>query len=241
MAISRSNDGFSALPAGDPLADLDIGNPRKWATFMEDFLAYDVTQLVGGNPYTLTVENACVDTIVGPTGVLALTLGGTDNDSGMLRLTSVGVQTNAKRLYFEARLNLTLASGGTVAANEIFVGLSGAQTTTNFIAAGGTSLAADNCMGFIKYDAGATAFSVNRKVDVESTDATVWTPTDGTWVTLSFYFDGSSTYYYVDKALKSTLVAAVPTVVMAPTLYVKAGEAKANVLNVDYVLLALER
>lgn len=240
MAISRSTDGFSALPAGDPLADLDIGNPRKWAVFMEDFLAYDITQLVGGNPYTLTVENACVDTIVGPTGVLALTLGGADNDSGMLRLTSVGIQTNSKRLYFEAKLNLTLATG-TIAANEIFVGLSGAQTTTNFINAGGTALVADNCMGFIKYDAGATAGAVIRKSDVEGTDTGLWTPTDGTFATLSFYFDGSQTHFYVNGALKSSLTTAVPTAVMAPTIYVKAGEAKANVLNVDYVMVACER
>jgi len=239
MSIYRNTDGFSAVLASDPLADLDLGNPRKWAVFFDDFLAYDITQLIGGVPYTFTQTN-CVDTITSPCGILNLTLGGADNDGGELQTVEAPIATNSKRLYFEAKVALSLATG-TIAANEIFVGLATIQTTTNFMNAGGTALTVDNCMGFVKYDAGAAASAVLRKSDVESSDASVWTPTDGTYATLSFYFDGASTYFYVDKILKATLSGNEPTGAMAPTLWIKAGEAKANVLKVDYIMCASER
>jgi len=239
MAIQRNSNGYSALPQSDPLADLDIGNPRKWAIFMEDFLAYEIAQ-AAGNPYTLTQTN-CVDTIIGPTGVLSLTLGGADNDAGQLQLTETPFQTNSKRMFFEARWKLTLASGGTVAANEVFVGLASEQTTTNFMNAGGTAMTADDIMGFVSYDAAATLNSIQAENDVQSTDTGIHTIVDDTWVTTSFYYDGTQTYYYVDKALKSTLSGNEATSVVTPTLFIKGGEAKANVLNVDYVLVAAER
>lgn len=248
MAITRNLDGFSSFAANHPLADLDLGNQLKWATWMEDFLAYDITQLIGGNPWTLTATN-CVDTIVGPTGVLALTLGGADNDVGETQLAeSPWALTSGKRLYFQARFNLTLASGGTVAANEMFIGLGTEATTTNFMNAGGTALTVDNCIGFVKYDAGAAMASVARASDVESTDASVLTPTDGTWFTVAMYYNGTDVKFYTgsladgsDMALQSTLTGNIPTGVINPKLLIKGGEAKANVLNVDYILVSRER
>jgi hypothetical protein len=247
MPISRNLDGFSALPASHPLANLDLGNQFKWAAFWEDFTAYDITQLIGGHPWTLTQTN-CVDTIVGSTGVLALTLGGADNDAGQMQLAeSPFTPSSTKRLFFQARFNLTLASGGTVAANEMFVGLATEQTTTNFMNAGGTALAVDNCLGFVKYDAGASMFAVGRVSDVESTTSGVLTPTDGTWFTVSIYYDGTDAYFYRSSNADGSgaiLVATLTSDVVAvlnPTLFIKAGEAKANVLNVDYIGVWLER
>lgn len=237
--LTRNTSGFSALESGDPLADLDIGNPRKWAIFMDDFLAYEIAQ-AAGNPYTLTQTN-CVDTITGPTGVLVLTLGGADNDGGQIQLTEVPFATNSKRMYFEAKVKLTLASGGTIAANEVFVGLASEQTTTNFMNAGGTALTADDCIGFVKYDADSTLGSVVRKTDVESSDGSLVTPVDGTYLTLAFYYDGSSVRFYSNGNEVSELTSNIPTANMTPTLWIKAGEAKANILSVDYILVAAER
>jgi hypothetical protein len=246
MPIKRNEDGFSALAASHPLANLPFGNPFKFATFFEDFLAYDIGQ-AAGNPYTLTATN-CVDTIVKPTGILALTLGGADNDGGQLQLTETPFATVAgKRMFFQARFNLTLASGGTVAANEMFIGLASEQTTTNFMNAGGTALTADDCVGFVKYDAGATMSAVARVTDVESSTTGVLTPTDGTWFTVGIYYDGAALHFYRGSAadgsdmvevaeLTSDVVAA-----LTPTLWIKGGEAKANVLNVDYIFVAQER
>lgn len=241
MARTVNTDGFTALDSSDPLSNVDIGNYRKWAIFYEDFLAYDIAQGAGSASYTLTATN-CVDTIGGATGTLILTLGGADNDGGQLQLTEVPFKvTSSKKLYFEARVNLTLASGGTVAANEIFVGLASEQTTTNFMNAGGTALAVDDCVGFVKYDAGAAASAVVRATDVESVTTAVWTPTDTTNFRLAFYYDGTKTEFYVDNVLKATSTGTHPSAGMTPTLWIKAGEAKANVLNVDYIFVAAER
>jgi hypothetical protein len=236
--LTRNTAGFSALTAGDPLADLDIGNPRKWAIFMEDFLSYEIAQ-AAGNPWTFTQTN-CVDTIIGPTGVLVLTLGGADNDAGELQLTEVPFATNSKRMYFEAKVKLTLATG-TVAANEMFVGLASEQTTTNFMNAGGTALTVDNCIGFVKHDTDTGFGAVSRNSDVASIDSLVKTISDGVWITLAFYYDGSSIKYYADGALVAELNSEIPTANMTPTLFIKAGEAKANLMSCDYILVAAER
>ena len=237
--INRNLDGFSAVSVGDPLADLDMGNPRKWSVFMEDYLAYDIAQ-TAGNPWTLTQTN-CVDTIIGPTGVLVLTLGGADNDVGQMQLTEVPFATNSKRMYFEAKVKLALAASGTIAANEMFVGLASEQTTTSFIGSTGLALTVDDCIGYIKYDADTSLGSVCRKTDVESTDGSLKVPVDGIWITLAFYYTGSKVVFYVDGVKVSELDSNIPTANMTPTLYVKAGEAKANVLSCDYILVAAER
>lgn len=248
MAIFRNTDGVSSLPATHPFANLDLLNRFKWSTWMEDFNAYDITQAIGGNPWTLTQTN-CVDTILGPTGVLALTLGGADNDVGQMQLAESPFALSAgKKAVFMARFNLTLASGGTVAANEMFVGLATEQTTTNFMNAGGTALAVDNCLGFVKFDTGASMAAVMRVSDAESTNLAIHTPTDAVDATVLIYYDGTSSYYYVgsaadgsDAVLKATLSGTHPTGVLTPTLFIKGGEAKANILKTDYIFCGVER
>lgn len=248
--ITRNTAGFSALPATSPLATLDIGNPFKWATSMEDFLNFDTTLLVGGNPYTHTNTNGTL-AVTTPTGILTQTLGGADNDASELQGTpQVWAPSSTKRTFFQVRFALSLAASGTVAANELFIGLAKVQTTTNFMNAGGTALTVDNCIGFVKYDATATMASVVRVSDTESSDAGLITLTDGTYVNVAFYYDGKQTRFWQGTAADgsdmsfasplSTLQADVAAA-LVPTLYIKAGEARANVLKTDYVLIAQER
>ena len=248
MAILRNEDGFSPLGQSHPLAELDLTNPLKWSMWMEDFNGYDITQAIGGNPWTFTQTN-CVDTILGPTGVLTLTLGGADNDLGEMQLAeSPFALAASKRLYMQMRFNLGLAASGTIAANELFLGLATEVTGTNFMNSGGTALTADNALGIVKYDAIGTMGSVMRASDVESTDGGILTPADGVWATVGIYYTGTQARFYVgtaadgsDGKLMSTLTGNDPTAVMTPTLFVKAGEAKANILSVDYIFIARER
>ncbi len=251
MPITRNTSGFSGLPETHPFATLDIGNPWKWSRLHDDFNAYDITQLVNGAvPYTFTATN-CVDTISGPTGILNLTLGGADNDVGQLQVTgSPFTPSSSKRLFFMARFNLTLASAATISANELFIGLAGEQTTTSFMNAGGTALAVDNCIGFVKYDGTATMASVARVSDVESSDAALFTPADGVYINVAFYYDGKTIKFWQGSAVDgsdmsfasplSTLSADVITA-MTPVMFVKAGAAKANILKVDFYDAYIER
>ena len=249
MPITRDTDGFNSFRSDHPLANLDMTNPIKWATWMDDFLAYDIGQ-AAGNPYTFTATN-CTDTIVGPTGVVTLTLGGADNDLGQLQLTEAPWQTNSNNLYFQARFKLDLAASGTVAANELFIGLASEQTGTAFFAADGLSLTMDDALGFYKLDAEASMSAVMREADSGSTDAGVLTPTDGTWFTVAIRYDGTEAKFYsdggsgtadgADMDLVATITGNDVTSVLTPTLYIKAGEARANVLSCDYIFIAAER
>ena len=246
LRIFRNEGGFNSFRADHPLAELDLANPLKWAVWMEDFLAYDIAQ-TAGNPWTFTQTN-CTDTIVGPAGVVKLTLGGADNDLGQLQLTETPWQTNSKRLYMQVRFNLTLAAGGTVAANELFVGLASEQTGTNFFAADGLSLAMNEALGWYKLDADAAMSGIMRQGDAGSTEAALITPVSATWITAAVYYDGTEAKLYSgtaadgsDLKLNATISTNDTTSVVTPTLYIKAGEAKANVLNCDYIFIAAER
>lgn len=247
MVGVRNLEGFSALPANHPLAELDIGNPFKWATFYDDFLAYEIAQ-AAGNPYTFTQTNG-TDTIVGPTGVLTLTLGGADNDLAQIQLTEAPFQTNSKRMFFQTRVKFTAASGGTFAGNEFYFGLASEQTGANFFAADGSSMTMDDAIGFYKLDAGTSLGTVMGENDSRSTDSGLGLAmTSGEWLTLSFVYDGTAATFYVShnadgsQAIEySTIAGNDATSVLTPTLYIKAGEAKANVLSCDYIYVAAER
>jgi hypothetical protein len=249
--ITRSPGGFSALPASHALANLDIGNKFKWAEYFQDFTDYGLAQTTGDN-HLLTQTNG-TETLVGPTGVYTLTLGGAANDLAQWKPTNAGAfqLSSGKRSYFQARFKLTLASGGTVAANELFVGLASAQTGTAFFAADGLSVTADDMLGFYKLDAEAAMTATMRENDVASTEAAVLTPTDGEWFTVAIYYDGAAAHFYAsaaggnangdDMALVASLTSVDTVSVVKPTLYIKAGEAKANVLACDYIGVWQER
>lgn len=240
--IIRNKAGFTSKSANHPAANFDFTDDSKWAVFKDHFLAYDKTQLIGGNPYTLTQTNG-VDTIVGPTGVLTLTLGGADNDSAGLYLIEAPFQMSGiKRTYFECRFKFTHASG-TIAANEIFIGLSSLQAP---FASDGSSLAGDDMLGFYKLDGDANMSVTQRENDEGSTDGNVLTLTTGDWFTVAIYYDGKQATFWAsaanskDMGLVATLSATDVTSVVSPHVFVKAGEAKANILSVDYTKTAQE-
>lgn len=241
MALRRFTDGISNVAASNPLGNMPFFDPTKYAVFFDDFLAYDKTQLIAGVPYTLTVENACVDTIIGPTGVLVLTCGGADNDSGQLQTVEAPFQlSSTKKFFFETKIKVDKATG-TIGEQEFFVGLASLQTTTNFMAADGLSRTMDDAIGFISYDGSANVDCLQGENDVYSTSAAATTYADVTWMVLSAYSDGVTTTFYKDDVALTTLNTNPPTSVVAPTLYIKAGEAKGTILYVDYIFASLER
>lgn len=248
MTVTRNADGFTSFPKGHPLETFNFGNPITHPFFWEDFNAYEIAQ-AAGNPYTFTQTNG-VDTILGPTGVWTMTLGGADNDLGQLQLTEAPWQTNSKRLYFMARFNLNIA-GGTIAQNELFIGLASEQTGTAFFNTGGTALTMDDCLGFFQFDGTASMGAAMRENDLESSDAGVLTLTDATWVTVAIVYDGTQADFYTSTDAAgldmrtdnpvATLTGNDATSVLTPTLYLKAGEVQANILSVDYVFVGSER
>lgn len=250
MPIKRNLDGFSALAASHPLADLDIGNKFKWAEYFQDFTGYGLGQTTGDD-HLLTQTNG-TETLVGPTGVYTLTLGGADNDLAQWKPTNAGAfqMSSTKRTFFQTRVKVT-ATGGTIAQCELFFGLASDQTGTNFFAADGLSITADDMLGFYQFD-GDSALSVTmRENDVGSSDSAGFATTSGSWYTLGIYYNGSQAQFYAsgaggaadgsDMALVATLQATDVVSVVKPHLYIKAGEAQAKVLACDYIYVAQER
>lgn len=236
--LHRFVEGIGTVGADDPFRALTVPDPTKWAVWFDDFLDYDVAQ--GDTKYTLS-QSGGTDSVAGPTGVLSLTLGGSDNQYAHLYLTSAPFQTNSKKLIWECRCKVQKGSGGTINAEEVFVGLASVQTTTNFMAADGLSRTMDDAMGFISYDATLNIDAIQGENDVFSTEAAAAVYADDTWMKLGGYYDGAQTFFYKDDGLVATLTANEPTSVVTPTMYVKAGEAKAKVLLVDYFAVFAER
>lgn len=247
--ITRNTAGFSGLPASHPLANLDIGNKFKWAEYFEDFTGYGLAQTTGDN-HLLTNTN-CAETNVGATGNYTMTLAGADNDLGQWKPTSTPFQmSGTKRTFFQCRWALTI-TGGTVAANEMFIGLASAQTGTAFFAADGLSLTMDDALGFYKLDAEAAMSAVMRENDVESTVAAVLTPTDTSSFTVAIYYDGAKATFYAnaaggaadgsDMVEIASLTSVDVTSVVKPQLYLKAGEGNGNILSCDYIGVWQER
>jgi len=145
-------------------------------------------------------------------------------------------------MLFEAKITVAKGASGTIAQEELFVGLSSAQTATNFFAADGLTRTMDDAIGFASYDGSVNIDCIQGEADVFSTETAATTYADATAAVLSWYYDGAgNTKFYKDDALVATLTTSLATSKLTPMLYIKAGEGKAKVLSVDYYLVARER
>lgn len=235
---ARFLNGISTVNGASPLGQLPYPDPTLWAVWQENFIVTPNTSL----GWTLTQTNGTLAQAgTGPCGGITLTLGGADNDLAQLYPT-LGQFTleSGKKAMFKVKFMVNKASGGTIGEQELFFGLTKVQTGNNFFAADGLSMTADDVVGFSSYDGSANINAVIRVSDVESGEAGITTYADVTALTLAWYFDGTSVYFYVGDTLKA-IISAFPTGVMTPCLYIKAGEAKAAILTAYYMFLARER
>lgn len=208
-------------------------NPA-WAIWREDFIQIpEVTTYWTHTQTNGTLSNSNLGMIQ--------TLGGADNDASQMQIAHAAFALVAgKKAVFEAKVTVSKGAAGTLGLQELLVGLSSVQTTTNLIAADGSALAADNMVAFWSGPTAATVSAVSRVADAQSIDTAVFSYADATAITLSWYFNGTSILFYADGVQVSQLFA-YPTVAMAPLFYVRAGEGKAAVLTTAYAIVAVER
>jgi len=235
----RFVNGVSSVASTDPLAAIPYLDPTTWAIWQENFIITPNTSL-GWTLTTAGTTPTVAQAGVGPCGGIVLTLAGADNDVAQLYPT-LGQFTleSGKKALFEVKCRVNKATG-TIGLQELFLGLSKVQTTTDFVAAAGATLAVDNAVGFWSGPADANINCVVRVADVESIQTAATTYADVTDMVLTWYFDGTSVYFYKDDVLIATIVG-FPTAVMTPMLFIKAAEAKAAVLTAYYMLVARER
>lgn len=215
------------------LSSLYPGNPA-WKLWREDFVQIpEVTTY-----WTHTQTNGTLG--VGANG-MTQTLAGADNDCSQMQLAQGTLAlVAAKKAVFEAKIKIEKGSGGTEGLQELILGLSTVQATTNLVAADGSALAVDNMIGFWSGPTAATVAAVVRKADVQSINSACTSYTDATSVILSMYFNGTSVAFYADGTEVARLYA-YPTAVLSPVFYIRAGEGKAAVLTTAYAIAAVER
>jgi hypothetical protein len=226
----------------DPLAYLEMLDPTWGLILMDDFTKYDVGQAT--SYYTFTDDGGdCVDTIVGPTGVLVLTTAGNDDDFGQLFLTNAPFQLQAgKKAGFETKFKIN-TSQQTIGQEEFVVGLTSptAEAAAAFMDAGGTVRTFDDGVAFVSYDGSTDVDAIMGENDVFGNDDGVATYADNTWMTLSIYFDGVAANFYKDDVWLGRLYNTMPTSVVTPMFFFREGEAHARVISIDYWIAACER
>jgi hypothetical protein len=232
--------GVTNVSIDNPLGRLPYLDPTKWAIWFDDFLHYDVAQ--GDAAWILDVVNAGADAVVGPTGVLTLTLTGASDSLGLQQSNGVWQLTSGKKAIFKTRCKIVKAAGGTIGQEGFVIGLTSVQTTTGFMdAPPPTARAFDDGLCFVSYDGTTNIIAMQGENDVFSTEVGCATYADDTWMTLSVYWDGTKSTFYKDDAELCEITTNPPTSVISPVMFFSAGEAKADVFHCDYLFMAVER
>lgn len=235
----RFLNGISNVSIDNPLGRFPYLDPTKYAIWFEDFLHYDVAQ--GDAAWILDVVNAGADAVVGPTGVLTLTLTGAADSVGLQQSNGVWQLTSGKKAIFKTRCKI-VKGGGTIGQEGFVIGLTSVQTTTNFMdAPPPTTRAFDDGWCFTSYDATVDIIAMQGENEVFSTEVGCATYADDTWMTLAIYWDGTKSTFYKDDAVLCEITTNPPTSVISPVMFISAGEAQADALHCDYMFCGFER
>ena len=240
MSIFRRTDGFSNVESDNSGGMIPFPtDPEKWMIWTEDFVKYDVAQ--GDAEWTLDVVNAGADAIVGPNGIVTLTLTGASDSVGLF-VTNAPIQLTAnKKAIFKSRMKI-VKGGGTIGQEGFVIGLTSPQTTTNFMdAPPPTARAFDDGWCFLSYDAETNIDCMQGENDVFSIEAGATTYADDTWMNLDIYWDGTKSTFYKDNVALVEITTNPPTSVITPYIFISAGEAQTDAIHCDYVYVAVER
>jgi hypothetical protein len=148
---------------------------------------------------------------------------------------------SGKKMILETRFEATTA--GNVDENEIFVGLASySASVTAAFATAGTTLNADDGIGWYSGDGDTNInFEVGEN-DVYDEQVHVTTYVSGTWYTLSCYYDGTDIHLFTNDVGAGKLTPdQIPVSVIGPMFFFKAGEAARHYFRVDYLFCAFER
>lgn len=131
--------------------------------------------------------------------------------------------TSDQHVYFGIRLKIN-----DVDQSDFLVGLGITDTTP----LAGLS----DAVYFRSVDASADVATVTEKDSSETENTGVVTMSDDTYVTLEFYFDGSTVYFYVDGSEVASHTADIPDdEALRPTLHFLTGEGAAQTMTVQWL------
>lgn len=222
-------------------------SPTMWQDFIYDVRPFgrytvyknDFTEWVP-DAWTLTEVNASTQTLLDSrNGILRDTPAGADNDGTQMQLGGTGdgettgeswAPAAGRNLYFECRFAMSEAT-----QSDVFVGLHVQDTT--FVASRGADF-----IGFSSDDASLNLNAASSNTSVISTEAGVTTIADATFVKVGFKVSGvDKIEYYVNDTLEATITSNIPTALMKLSLGYLAGQAAADTIDYDYVVVAQSR
>lgn len=222
-------------------------NPGMWQDFYVEGRPFGKVSMYANDfhswvadEWTVTEVGTCTqDMEDARNGVLTLTSGTTENNGAQIQLGGTGdgettgeawAPSAGKNLWFECSVY-----SNDVTQNDIFVGLHVQDTT--FVASRGADY-----IGFRTDDGDALLDCESSASSSASSETSLSTLVDATAVKLGFKVTGTSKVeYYVNDVLKSTISTNVPTALMKLSLGNLTGEAAANTLSIDYVVVAQDR
>lgn len=235
----RFLNGVSSVTSDHPLGALPYLDPTTWCVWFEDFIHYDVAQ--GDAAWILDNVNAGEDAVVGPTGVLTLTLTGASDSQGLQLANGPFQLTSTKRAMFETRFKI-VKGGGTIGQEGFVLGLTSVEVGTSFMdAPAPTARAFQDGWGFMSYDNTTNVIAFQGEATVFTEEVGCTTYADDTWYVYAITWDGTTSTFYRDDVALCTISTNPPTSVISPVFFIGAGEAETDALHVDYALVAIER
>tara|TARA_R100000808_G_C2124881_1_gene135304 strand:+ start:406 stop:1218 length:813 start_codon:yes stop_codon:yes gene_type:complete len=171
-------------------------------------------------------------------GVMKFTMGSSAGEEVQIQALNAGFAvdaSSARKVWFETRIQLDDISGG-----GFFVGLAsnnGGEEVTMI-----DSL--EDGLGFIcATGASPNIASIGAKGNTETQTDTGVDIADATWVTLSYYFDGTTAHFYVNGDLKVSSTSNLPNdgTILFPSVEFTAVGTDQDVMYLDYVRCCMER
>lgn len=231
MPTTNLGNGVTNNDINNALGTMIQLDPTIMHTYFNDFDSY-----VAAN-WTVTETNASATQALTDAdgGVLLITNTSADND--LVALQKVGESftfASGKQLYFKARFKVSNAT-----QSDVIMGLQITDTTP---------LAVSDGVYFYKPDDAATMNFIVTKDSTATTKSAILTMSDDTYVTVAFYYDGSSTIYYYGGTdslnptlLGSSVTTNMPTTELTVSFALQNGSAVARTMSVDYIFVAKER
>ena len=191
--------------------------------------------------WTVNIDNSNDAAAIDSTktgGVLKMTNGDTAGDEVSIAALGAGFAVDAasaRKIWFETRINLDDISG-----TGFFVGLAsnnGGEEVTIIDSA-------EDALGFIcATGASPDIKSIGAKGNTETQTDTGADIADATWVTLSYYLDGTTAHFYVNGDLKVSSTSNLPNdgTILFPSIEFTSVGTDGDVNYIDYVRCCMER
>jgi len=230
--VTRFPNGVTNLPVSDIFNSLNEPDPSIYVRDFDDFVNYLVTDwnAVSGVGTPVRAVQA------GFGGLLRVQTSAASGDNSYLQRNNPNFQvitgTTPKPFYFECRIAQT-----DDATNGVFVaGLQIAVAANNF-------LTPVNGIFFRKSAAQTGLELVSRAASVETTTGNIFTIVAATAYKFQFFFDGIDSLWAAvnGNTLAKLTPAALPSVLMGPTVGIQAGTAVVRNMDIDQLLTLQER